>query len=296
MLTRRAALLSPLALAAARTVSFAQGGMTLAMHQNTSAGAGYRGSLEGWARAGIRHVELNAGLVDQFLETDTMAAARRVLTDNGLTPVSGSVGVGGLWEPNPDHAAALETLRRRCEMFAELGLEKVYGSTGANGTFSETDYDAAVGNVRQAGEVASEFDLQMMVEFIRNSAFISTLTTTLRLTRSAGNVQPMLDFYHFLTGLSQLGDLDLIRPGEIAHVHFQDVPDLPRELLTGQTRAIPGTGIAPLTHVLRTLRDKGYAGPLSVELFLYQEDDPYELAREIRESAEAVMMEAGVLR
>ena len=133
-------------------------------------------------------------------------------------------------------------------------------------------------------------------EFIRNSAFISTLTTTLRLTRSAGNVQPMLDFYHFLTGLSQLGDLDLIRPGEIAHVHFQDVPDLPRELLTGQTRAIPGTGIAPLTHVLRTLRDKGYAGPLSVELFLYQDDDPYELAREIRESAEAVMMEAGVLR
>ena len=151
MLTRRAALLSPLALAAARTVSFAQGGMTLAMHQNTSSGAGYRGSLEGWARAGIRHVELNAGLVDQFLETDTMAAARRVLTDNGLTPVSGSVGVGGLWEPNPDHAAALETLRRRCEMFAELGLEKVYGSTGANGTFSETAYDAAVANVRQAG-------------------------------------------------------------------------------------------------------------------------------------------------
>ena len=48
--------------------------------------------------------------------------------------------------------------------------------------------------------------------------------------------------------------------------------------------------------MLRTLRDKGYAGPLSVELFLYQEDDPYELAREIRESAEAVMMEAGVLR
>ena len=123
MLTRRAALLSPLAFTAARTVSFAQGGMTLAMHQNTSSGAGYRGSLEGWARAGIRHVELNAGLVDQFLETDTMAAARRVRTDNGLTPVSGSVGVGGLWEPNPDHAAALETLRRRCEMFAELGLE-----------------------------------------------------------------------------------------------------------------------------------------------------------------------------
>ena len=34
--------------------------MTLAMHQNTSAGAGYRGSLEGWAKAGIRQVEVKA--------------------------------------------------------------------------------------------------------------------------------------------------------------------------------------------------------------------------------------------
>lgn len=295
MLTRRALLLSPLVVAAATRVSSAQGAMTLVMHQNTSAGAGYRGSLEGWARAGIRYVELNAGLVDGFLESDSLAAARRVLADNGLTPVSGSVGVGGLWQPNPDHAEALDELRRRCEMFAALGLERVYGSTGASGTFTEEDYDIGADNMRRAGEVAAEFDLQLMVEFIRNSTFISTLTTTLRLTRAAGNVAPMLDFYHFLSGLSQLEDLDLVRPGEIAHVHFQDVPDMPRELLTGQTRAIPGDGVAPLSRVLRTLQEKGYAGPLSVELFLYQEADPYALAREIREKAEAVMMEAGVM-
>ena len=37
--------------------------MTLAIHQNTSSGAGYRGSLEGWAKAGIRHVEITNALV-----------------------------------------------------------------------------------------------------------------------------------------------------------------------------------------------------------------------------------------
>jgi 2-keto-myo-inositol isomerase len=295
LLSRRTMLLTPLALAALRGVSSAQGRMTLAMHQNTSSGAGYRGSLEGWARAGIRHVELNAGLVDDFLTTDSLAAARRVLTDNGLTPVSGSVGVGRLWEPNPDHDTALDTLRARCEMFAELGLERVYASTGTNGEFTEDDYDRGIENMRMAGDVAREFDLIMMIEFIRNSTFISTLTTTLRMTRAAGNVSPMLDFYHFLSGLSGLEDLDLIRPGEIAHVHFQDVPDIPRELLTGRTRAIPGDGIAPVSRVLQTLADKGYTGALSVELFLYQQVDPYELAVEIREKAEPVMRDAGVL-
>jgi len=295
MLSRRTFMLSPLVTLAMPRMSLAQGGMTLAMHQNTSSGAGYRGSLEGWARAGIRHVELNAGLVDEFLQTDSLSAARRVLTDNGLTPVSGSVGVGNLWEPNPNHATALDNLRRRCEMFAELGLERVYASTGTSAAFTQSDYDAGVENMRQAGDVAREFDLAMLVEFIRNSSFISTLTTVLQMTRAAGNVAPLLDFYHFLSGLSRLEDLELLRPGEIRHVHFQDVPAMPRELLTGQTRAIPGDGIAPVQHVLRKLADLGYTGSLSVELFLYQQQDPYTLAREVREKAEAVMRNAGVL-
>jgi hypothetical protein len=62
--------------------------MTLSMHQQTSAGAGYQKSLEGWARAGIKNVELTAASVDAFVKTDSLPAARRLLTDLGLTPVS----------------------------------------------------------------------------------------------------------------------------------------------------------------------------------------------------------------
>ena len=103
--------------------------MTLAIHQNTSAGAGYRESLEGWARAGIKNVEVTAALLDEFLKTDSLPAARRVLTDLGLTPVSCACGVGGLWEPNTNHAAALEDLKKRCEMFADAGLKHIYAPT-----------------------------------------------------------------------------------------------------------------------------------------------------------------------
>jgi len=51
-LSRRVILLTPVALIATRYVSAATAKMMLAMHQNTSAGAGYRKSLEGWSRAG----------------------------------------------------------------------------------------------------------------------------------------------------------------------------------------------------------------------------------------------------
>jgi 2-keto-myo-inositol isomerase len=89
----------------------------------------------------------------------------------------------------------------------------------------------------------------------------------------------------------------MVRPGEIHHVHFQDVPRIPRELLDNTTRDIPGDGVSPLVAILQALQKKGYNGPLSVELFYphLQEADPYEVATAIRRKAEPIMLQAGVL-
>ena len=222
-----------------------------------------------------------------------------MLTDLGLTPVSCACGVGGLWEPNPNHAAALENLKKRCEMFAALGLNHIYAPTATTQKFTQDDYKAGVDNMRAVGEVAKQFRMTAMAEFVRTSSFISTLPTLLKMTHAAAhpNIAALFDCYHFWSGLNKLEDLDLIQPGDIGHVHFQDVPDIPRELLDNTTRFIPGDGISPLTKILRTLSDKGYAGPLSVELFLpkFQQGDPFEVAQEIRRKAEAVMRQARVL-
>lgn len=273
--------------------------MTLAIHQTTSAAAGYRKSLEGWSRAGIKYVELTNTALDEFLKTGDLPAARRILTDLGLTAVQGAVGVTGLWEPNPNRSASFENLKKRCEMFAALGLKSVYATTLTTQKVSLDDYKAGADHMHAAGEIARQFDQSLRIEFVRSSTFVSTLPTLLTMIRAAAhpNVAPMFDCYHFYSGLSKLEDMDLIRPGEIAHVHFQDVPDMPRELLDSSTRTIPGDGVSPLTRILRTLAAKGYAGPLSVELFLpkFQQADPFELAREIRQKAEAVMRHAGVM-
>jgi len=280
----------------------ATGKMTLAIHQNTSAGAGYRKSLEGWARAGIKNVEITAALLDDFLKTDTLDAARRVLTDNGLTPVSSASGVGGLIEPNPNRSAAVDNLKRRCEQFAALGLSRTYITTAtpANAPkYSLDDYKAAATNLRGVADAAAQFNLKLIVEFVRASTFIATLNTLANVMRQAAhpNLGILFDCYHFWSGNNKLDDIDGVRPGEIAHAHFQDVPDIPRELLDQTSRVIPGDGVSPLTKILRKLADRGYSGPLSVELFLpkFQQADPYEVASEIRQKAEKVMRQAKVL-
>ena len=55
--------------------------------------------------------------------------------------------------------------------------------------------------------------------------------------------------------------------------------------------------MSPLNAILKKLAEKGYAGPLSVELFLpkFRDGDPFAIATEIRRKAEAVMRAAGVL-
>jgi 2-keto-myo-inositol isomerase len=298
MLSRRSVLATPLAMLAAGAVRAQAGRMSLAMHTNTSSAAGYRGALEGWAKAGITQVELNGALVDAFLKTDTLAAARSILTDNGLTAVSGAVGGGPLLEPSADQAA-FDGLKRRLEMFSVLGLKKVYTTTGGTQKLTQDDYKIVVEQMRRVGETARQAGMMAMVEFVRTSTYMSTLPTALKYIREAAhpNLVPMIDCYHFWSGHNRLEDLDLLRPGEIQHVHFQDVPDMPRELLDNNTRIIPGDGVSPLVAILKKLQEKGYAGPLSVELFApnFTTGDPFAIATEIRRKAEAVMRSAGVL-
>lgn len=302
MITRRtfvaASLAAPLAKAVSAQVAPA-GRMALSIHQNTSRGAGFRGSLEGWARAGIRYVELNDRLLDGFLENDTLAGARRLLADLDLAPVSGASVLADIWLPGPARAESLETWRLRCEQFAALGLEKIYAPSITNRPVTAEDYAATPDCIREVGDIAREHGLTAMIEFTRNSTHLSTLSSSLLLIREAAhpNVRPMLDFFHFWSGMGKFEDLDLLEPGELGHAHFQDLLDAPRELTDNSYRLIPGDGIAPLVRILRKLAEKEYSGALSVELFLPRlvNGDPYEVATEIRTKCEPVMREAGVL-
>ena len=152
MLTRRTFLLASLAAPLARVVgaqSAPPGKMLLSIHQNTSAAAGYRGSLEGWAKAGIQYVELSDRLLEGFLENDTLLAARRVLTDLGLTPVSAAAGLPDIWIPGPARAASLETWRRRCDQFSSLGLRKIYSPSITNRRVTAEDFAATPDCIRE---------------------------------------------------------------------------------------------------------------------------------------------------
>ncbi len=295
MLTRRSLIAASAALP---SPAAAGGAMYLAMHQTTSAGSSFRASLEGYARAGIRYVEVIPPLVEEFVKRESVAAAKRLMADLGLKAVS-SGGVRSLAEPNPGRSQALEQLKHTAALAAELGIDRLVCPCGTTEKFTTDDYARGVDNLREAGEIVGATGITAMLEFMRGSTFIGTLPTSLKMTRqlSHPHVRPMLDCYHFWAGLSKFEDLDMLHDGEVHHVHFQDVPDIPREQLDNGTREIPGEGVSPLVRILRKLAEKGYRGPLSVELFYprLQQGDPYEVALQIRRAAEPILRQAGVM-
>src|SRR5260370_201500 len=219
--------------------------------------------------------------MDEFLRKEGMPAAKRPLSDLGLKAVS-SGGVRGLAEPSAGRAKNLEQLKTTVELVAGLGVDRMVCPCATSEKFVLDDYKRAQDSLREAGEIVKPYGVVAMLEFMRGSTFVGTLPTSLNLTRETAhpNVKSMFDFYHFWAGLSKFEDLELIRTGEIPHVHFQDVPKIPRELLDNGTRDIPGDGVSPLVQILQALKKKGYIGPISLNLFYphFHKGDPYELA------------------
>lgn len=271
----------------------AKGGIVVCMHEATSTPFDFRAAMEGYSRAGIHAVEVMLTKVREFSEKNSVAAARRLLDDLGLRPLSTSNQLG-LVEPSPARTKNLEELRWKCELAQALGCDRIVAPTLTREAFTEDDYKQGVDNLREAGEVARPYKVTLMVEFTRLSTFAGTLSTALQLVRNANhpNVRVMIDTYHFWGGVSKFEDLELLRDGELHHLHFEDVPATPpREQLEQRHRALPGQGIAPLRRILDVLKRKKYAGPASVEMFdpTLQAADPYAVALKARAAVEALL-------
>ena len=80
------------------------------------------------------------------------------------------------------------------------------------------------------------------------------------------NIGVNLDVFHFYTGRSKERDLELLTPKNLAFVQLCDLAGTARELASDADRILPGDGELPLSDILSTLRSRGYAGYVSLEL------------------------------
>jgi len=108
---------------------------------------------------------------------------------------------------------------------------------------------------------------------------------------SRENVGLNFDACHFYGGGGLLSEMDIVDPNKLITFHINDLDDVPKEAFTDSIRLMPGLGILPLKDICMKLKEIGYDGVCTVELFRpeYWEWDPYQLAKECYENTRKVV-------
>src|SRR6266571_1468251 len=270
------------ALTAVRAADLGTSTLVPCINQVTTLGAAFDAECSAYRDAGFRHVELWFPKLQRLGLAPPAIAAR--LRDAALTPVSACAAGNLLWRGAPGPVERRAELESHFALAEALGVPRFVIFDYVEASPSRDDHALAAERLASVADLAAKYRVRVGLEFIARSRLLGSLPTALRVIRQAAhrNVGLCLDTFHFYAGVSKLEDLDELRPGEVEHVHFHDVPRaVPRELLVDADRIPPGLGVIPLRKVVDALRRIGYAGALSVELFdpVVQKSDPTLTAR-----------------
>jgi len=247
----------------------------LAKEIDIAAQAGYSG-IEPWIQTIQEYVKAGGKLAD----------IRKQIEDRGLT-VEGAISFPQ-WIVDDDAARAkgVEQVKREMDLLAQIGGKRIAAPpAGANGNNAPNlDLLKAAERYRVLLELGDQTGVTPILELWGPSKNLHRLGECMFVVIESGHPKAGLlgDVYHIYKGGSDLSGLKMISAAAMPVLHMNDYPaNPPRDKIADRDRIMPGDGIAPLTQILRGLRDKDGQTVLSLELFsqVYWEKDPLEVAK-----------------
>ena len=252
-----------------------------------AAQAGFR-SIEPWLRDLEAHLQAGKSLSD----------LKRRIDDLGLA-VEDAIGFATwLVDDDAQRRAGLEELKRDMERLAQLGCRRIAAPPAGAYNTPGIDLQKIAGRYRTVLELGRQMGVVPQLEIWGGSKTMHTVSEAAFVATAADHPDAsiLLDLFHLYKGGSGFACLRVLSGGALGIFHMNDYPaQPPRETVTDADRVYPGDGIAPLDTVLRNLRDIGFRGPLSLELFnrrYWQQHDPLTVARTGLEKLRAAVRHA----
>jgi len=251
------------------------------LNASTIRGTPIARQIEVAALAGYGAIELWFADLDEHLAAGgTLAELRRMLDDRALA-VPTLIYLGGWFEATDEEWPRIkEQCGRRLAQAAELGAPHVI----AGSPLGRADVALGARRYRELLELGKAAGALPAMEFLGFVDQLNTIESALEVVESAthpaGTI--VLDPFHIFRGGGSIEAIARLRAEQIAVAHFNDTPATPSRLDQHDAdRVWPGDGHLDLRRYLALLRQIGYRGWLSLELF--REDlwarDPLEVAR-----------------
>jgi sugar phosphate isomerase/epimerase len=246
--------------------------LPLAQVIDITAKAGWNG-IEPWLDEIVHHRQGGGSLSD----------LKKRLSDAGLK-VPSAIGFAEWVVDDPkQREKGMEQAKRDMDMIAQIGGTRL-AAPPAGAKDVVIDLNAAAERYHALCELGRQMGVVPQVEVWGFSKTFKRLGEAVFVAVESGHPDAcvLADPYHVYKGGSSIETIRLLSAQCLQHLHMNDYPaNPPRETILDEHRIYPGDGVAPLTEIFRTLRDIGYSGMLSLELFskaLYQQD-PLEVAK-----------------
>jgi sugar phosphate isomerase/epimerase len=252
------------------------------------------------ARAGYQGIEPWVNEIDAHEQSGGKRAdLRKQFADRGLQVV-GLIGFAE-WIVDDDarRAKGLDEARRILDMAAEIGATRLAAPPAGYSEHDHASLDVIAERYRTLLELGDKHGIVPVLELWGFARVLNKLSDVAYVAAATGHprAEILADSYHLYKGGSSYDSVRLISGVGYGGFHINDYPaEPPRAEITDAHRVFPGDGVAPLDVLFRGLRDAGYRGMLSLEVFnreYWNQDALYVARSGLEKTREAVRKSLG---
>ena len=223
--------------------------------------------LQEYAKKGGNLKDLGKEIADLGLKVESSIGFARWIVDDDLERQKG-----------------LDDAKRDMEMVLAIGGVRIAAPPAGATDKPIKDLGVITDRYRTLAELGAKIGVIPEAEVWGFSKTLSRLGETVLVAMESGHPKACVlpDIYHLYKGGSGFDGLKLLQGKTIGIFHVNDYPkDKDRAVIKDADRVYPGEGVAPLKDVFRTLRDIGYRGMISLELFNpeYYKQDAFEVVK-----------------
>lgn len=221
------------------------------------------------SKAGFQAIEPWITELDAFTAGGgTLEDLRKRIADAGLTVENAIAFNSFLDDAETRRAESMEKLKVDMDKVARIGGMRIAVPPGNNR--AAVSLDNAAKYYRDALELGEKMQVQPLLELWGTHPVLGPLSHGIYVTVAAGrpDASLLLDVFHLYKSGTPFTALRQINGGALHVMHLNDYPQAAdSSTLNDSNRIYPGDGVAPFRQILRDLRDNGFRGYLSLELF-----------------------------
>lgn len=228
------------------------------------------GEIAAASKAGFHAIEPWLTEIDKYTSGGgTLKDLGKRIADAGLTVENAIAFTSFLDDDDARRATSMEALKVNMDKVAQIGGKRIATPPGNNRAAS-VSLDNAARYYREALEMGEKMGVQPLLELWGTHPLLGPLSHGIYVTVAAGRADAslLLDVFHLYKSGTPFTSLRQINGASLHVMHLNDYPQAAdSSTLNDGNRVYPGDGVAPFRQILRDMRDNGFRGYLSLELF-----------------------------